>query len=246
MRALLAVVSMSLAGSAALAQTDAQALGCAAGRFEDCRRLMLHVAVNGGTRPDLEDTYAPVFDQARAVFEAACDRGDASDSGCFGAGFMHARKIPGGLARAVMFYERSCSGRYAAGCTQVGNAYTAGIDADVPWDIQRALAAYERACAAGDPAGCTIVAKVLEGAPDLPPDAVRRVPRDLKRAASLYQKACDMGAMRDCLRLAEMYERGLGVRKDAARAGHLYARACEAGETAACGRGRNGRRHHSR
>jgi uncharacterized protein len=78
---------------------------------------------------------------------------------------------------------------------------------------------------------------MLEGAADVPADVVRRVPRDLKRAALLHEKACDMGAMRDCARLAEMYERGLGVREDAKRAVRLYARACEAGRTDAC-RGR--------
>jgi TPR repeat protein len=241
MRTLFGVAGAALLGSAALAQTDAQALGCASGRFEDCRQLLLWVEVKRGTEPGLEATFAPVFDKARAVFVAACDGGDVSDSGCFGAGMMHATKRPEELARAVTFYERSCDGGYAPGCTQLGNAYTSGLDPDVPWDPQRALAAYERACSAGDPGGCTIVAKTLEGAGDIPESVVGRVPRDLKRAASLYQKACDMGAMPDCRRLAEMYEGGLGVDEDAARAGRLYARACEGGVADACGRGRTSR-----
>jgi len=241
MRILIGVAGVALLGSAALAQTDVQALGCASGRFEDCRQLLLLVEVKRGTEPGLEATFAPVFNKAREVFGAACERGDVSDSGCFGAGMMHAAKRPEDLARAVTFYERSCDGGYAPGCTQLGNAYTSGLDPEVPWDPQRALAAYQRACSAGDPGACTIVAKTLEGAGDIPESVVRRVPRDLKRAASLYQKSCDMGAMPDCLRLAEMYEGGLGVRKDAARAGRLYARACEGGVTDACGRGRTSR-----
>jgi TPR repeat protein len=235
MRVLISVAGAALLGSAALAQTDAQALGCASGRFEDCRQLLMLVEVKRGTDPDIEATFAPVFNKAREVFAAACDGGDASDSGCFDAGLMHAAKRPEDLVRAVAFYERSCDGGYAPGCTQLGNAYTSGVDPEVPWDPERALAAYERACAAGDARGCTIVAKTLEGAGDVPESVVRRVPRDLKRAASLYQKACDLGAMPGCLRLAEMYEGGLGVPKDAARAG-LYARACEGGVTDACGR----------
>jgi uncharacterized protein len=241
MRVLFGVAGVALLSSAALAQTDDQALGCASGRFEDCRQLLLLVEVKRGTEPGLEETFAPVFNKARAVFGAACDGGDVSNSGCFGAGMMHAAKRPEDLARAVTFYERSCDGGYAPGCTQLGNAYTSGLDPAVPWDPQRALAAYERACSAGDPGGCTIVAKTLEGAGDIPESVGARVPRDLKRAASLYQKACDMGAMPDCLRLAEMYEGGLGVRKDAARATRLYARACEGGVTDACGRGRTSR-----
>lgn len=238
---LVLVSSSALAQTDGMAQVDARVQGCAAGGFEDCRWLLLRVELGRTPVPDVDGTFAAVFDKARAIFEGACDRGDATESGCFGAGFVHEIKRPGDLARAITFYERSCSGRYAAGCTQLGNAYTAGIDAAVPWDIQRALAAYERACAAGDPAGCTTVAKVLEGAADVPPEAVRRVPRDLKRAASLYQKACDMGAMPDCLRLAQMYEGGLGVRKDAARAAELSARACEGGVKDACARDRTRR-----
>jgi uncharacterized protein len=233
-----AVAGVALLGTTVLAQTDVQALACASGRFEDCRQLLLLVEVKRGTEPGLEAGLAPVFDKARVVFVAACDRGDASDAGCFGAGMMHAAKRPQALARAVTFYERSCSGGYAAGCTQLGNAYTSGLDPEVPWDPQRALAAYERGCAAGDRGSCTIVAKTLEGARDIPESVLRRVPRDLKRAASLYQKACDMDAMPDCLRLAEMYEGGLGVHRDAARAGRLYARACKGGVADACGRGR--------
>ena len=241
MRTLAGAACMTFLASAAAAQTDAQALGCASGRFDDCRELLLLVEVKRGTEPDLEATFAPVFNKARAVFAAACDRGDASDSGCFAAGMMHAARRPEDLARAITFYERSCDGGYAPGCTQLGNAYTAGTSFDVPWDPQRALAAYERACAAGDPGGCTIVAKVLEGAADIPEDVVRRVPRDLKRAASLYEKACDLGAMGECRRLAEMYDGGLGVGKDSARAARLYARACKGGVAEACGRGRSGR-----
>ena len=241
MRILVGVAGVALLSSAALAQTDAQtdaqALGCASGRFEDCRQLLLLVEVKRGTEPGIEETVAPVFNKARAVFVAACHSGDVSDSGCFGAGMMHALKRPEDLARAVTFHERSCAGGYALGCTQLGNAYTSGLDPEVPWDPQRALAAYERGCSAGDPGGCTIVAKTLEGASDIPESVVARVPRDLKRAASLYQKACDMAELPSCLRLAEMYEAGLGVRKDAARAARLYARACEGGVTDACRRG---------
>src|SRR5687768_7133232 len=105
-RTLLAVAYVALLASATSAQTDAQALGCASGKFEDCRQLMLLVEGKRGTEPDLEATFAPVFNKARAVFAAACDRGDASDSGCFGAGMMHAAKRPEDLARAVTFYER--------------------------------------------------------------------------------------------------------------------------------------------
>jgi uncharacterized protein len=241
MRMLVGVAGVCLLGPAALAQTDVPALGCASGRFEDCRQLLLLVAVQRGTEPGIEETFAPVFNKARAVFAEACDGGDVSDSGCFGAGMLHAAKRPEDLARAVAFYQRSCDGGYAPGCTQLGNAYTSGLDPDVPWDPQRALAAFERACSAGEPSGCTTVAKTLEGAGDIPESVLRRVPRDLKRAASLYQRACDMGAMPDCLRLAEMYEGGLGVSKDAARAGRLYARACKGGVTDACGRGRTSR-----
>ena len=241
MRILVGVAGVALWSSAALAQTDVtdvQALGCASGRFEDCRQLLLLVEVKRGSEPAIEATFAPVFNKARAVFEEACDRGDASDSGCFGAGMMHAAKRPEDLARAVTFYERSCDGGYAPGCTQLGNAYTSGLDPEVPWDPQRALAAYQRACSAGDPGACTTVAKMLEGAGDIPESVVARVPRDLKRAASLYQKACDMGEMPACLRLAEMYEGGLGVRKDAAQAARLYSRACKGGVKDSCGRGR--------
>jgi uncharacterized protein len=241
MRTLLTLAAIAFFGSTALAQTDvqaqrdAQALGCAAGKLEDCRSLMRHTLLN----PAAEDTFAPVFDKARAVFEAACNRGDASESGCYGAGTIHSLTGPENMMRAALtFYERSCDGGYAGGCTQVGNLYTTGAYIDVPWDIERAIAAFERGCSAGDAGGCSIVAKVLEGAPDIPADATSRVPRDLRRAASLYQKACDLGAMPECRRLAEMYERGLGVRKDAARAGKLYARACAGGEKDACARGK--------
>ena len=237
-QALAALAYVALLASATSAQTDALALGCAAGKFEDCRRLLLLIEGMRGTEPDPEATFAPAFNKARAVFTANCDRGDASDSGCFGAGMMHAVKRPADLARAVTFYERSCDGGYPRGCTQLGNAYTAGTDPDVPWDLQRALAAYERGCAAGDAGGCTIVAKTLEGAAEIPEDVVRRVPRDLKRAASLYEKACELGAMGECRRLAELYERGVGVHKDAARAAALYVRACKGGVAEACHRGR--------
>src|SRR6185503_12781205 len=145
---------------------------------------------------------APVFNKARAVFGAACDSGNVSDSGCFGTGMMHAAKRPEDLARAVMFFQRSCDGGYAPGCTQLGNAYTSGLDPEVPWDPQRAVAAYQRACTAEEPGGCTIAAKTLEGAGDIPESVVARVPRDLRRAASLYQKACDLSAMPACVRLA--------------------------------------------
>ena len=238
------VAGLALLSSPALAldeRTDAQALGCASGRFEDCRQLLMLVEVKRGTEPGIEETFAPVFNKARAVFEEACDRGDASDSGCFGAGSLHAAKRPEDLARAVTFFERSCDGGHAPGCTQLGNAYTAGVDPAVPWDPQRALAAYQRGCSAGDPGACTIVAKTLEGAADIPESVVRRVPRDLKRAASLYEKACDLAAVPACLRLAEMYEGGLGVSKDATRAARLYARACEGGMKDACARGRTRR-----
>jgi TPR repeat protein len=243
MQTLAAVACLAMLAPGALSEPDRKALaqGCASGTFEDCRRLALIAEISRATEPDLEAALAPVFDRAREVFALACDRGDASDAGCFGAGMMHALKRPEELARAVTFYERSCSGGYAAGCTQLGNAYTSGLDPDVPWDPQRALAAYERACSAGDAGGCTIVAKTLEGAADIPPDVVRRVPRDLKRAASLYQKACDLGAMPDCVRLAEMYDGGLGVRKDAARAAGLHARACKGGVSEACSRARTGK-----
>ena len=244
MRILVGVAGVALFSAAALAQTevtDAHALGCASGRFEDCRQLLLLVEVKRGSEPAIEETFGPVFDKAREVFRAACASGDVSDSGCFGAGMMHAAKRPEDLARAVTFFERSCDGGYAPGCTQLGNAYTAATDPAVPWDPQRALVAYQRGCSAGDAGACTIVAKTLEGAADIPESVVARVPRDLKRAASLYQKACDLGAMPACRRLAEMYEGGLGVRKDAARAARLYSRACEGGVTDACTRGRTSR-----
>src|SRR4029077_20967165 len=108
MRILVGVAGVGLLASAALAQTDAQALGCASGRFEDCRQLLLLVEVKRGTEPGIEATFAPVFNKAREVFVEACDRGDVSDSVCFGAGMMHAAKRPEELARAISFFGRSC------------------------------------------------------------------------------------------------------------------------------------------
>ena len=102
------VAFLALLSVTALAQTDEQALGCASGRSEDCRQLLLAVEVKRGTDPGIEERFAPVFNKARAVFAEACDHGDASDSGCFGAGMLHAAKRPEDLARAVTFFERSC------------------------------------------------------------------------------------------------------------------------------------------
>jgi len=151
MRVLAGLACVALVGLGQAAEQDVQVLaqGCGSGRFEDCRQLLLLAEVNRGTAPDLLASLAPVFDRAREAFVLACDRGDASDSGCFGAGMMHAAKRPEELARAVTFYERSCSGGYAPGCTQLGNAemYERGLG--VRQDAKRAVRLYARACEAG-------------------------------------------------------------------------------------------------
>ncbi len=198
------------------------------------------------------------YDQARPLFQSACD--DGILAACVGLGNLD---LEGNkeIARAAQLFQKGCDGGEMLGCDRLGYLHSFGRDG-IAMDWNLSVALYTRACNGGESMGCIDLANAYwsgEGVAADRPRAIAMLTKecqsgsiegcdwlgehyefdqkkpDYASARPLYEKACDAGYLTSCISLAWFYWEGHGVPRDRARGKALMQKACDGGEQAACG-----------
>ncbi len=150
---------------------------------------------------------------------AACNEGDAASCAKVAA----ARWTAGERASAYHLHVRACDGRHLDSCVELGAMYATPMPGvPVTKDLDQSRAFYGKACKGGFSKGCLGWGEVLLEGPDA----------SAKKASKAWRRLCDKGdpqnyyTLRGCFRLAELTERGEGVKADPAAAADLYRRGC--------------------
>jgi TPR repeat protein len=138
---------------------DAQACEreCEAGAADRCRALAVSLAQGPLEQRDEA--------KATALYEHACDMGDAPS--CVFAGQMHEyhHGVPEDDSAAVRFYTRACDKNWSAGCYNLAIMYERGRG--VARDPVRAASLYDGACKAGAKMACDKAAALRAEAADV-------------------------------------------------------------------------------
>jgi TPR repeat protein len=122
--------------------------------------------------------------KAVALFEKACNLGDAVSCEFRGKMLREGRGGPADPAGAIAWFTKGCNGGAAGACTSLGLA------AMKSGDKKTAVEMLEKACNGDDKIGCTGLGGLyLHG---------NGVPKDPARAQQLLKKACDLGAKEAC------------------------------------------------
>jgi TPR repeat protein len=174
---------------------------------------------------------------AAALFEKACEGGDASACQLLG----DARYAGAGLERdlegAQTAFQRGCGMALFSSCTKLADLLRVRHD-------PAADALYKKACAAHEKDACTVLElkKACAGrdaclaVADLCSDylAGYDVLAEAQLARAPCEKACAGGVGEACDTLADMYQDGYGAPRDLAQAAAFRKRACDLGDRDAC------------
>jgi len=168
---------------------------------------------------------APAASQnAEALYQGACDTGDATACSVLALMFETGQGMPRDLARAATLYGQACQLGDMEGCTILGSMYHVGEG--VPRDNARSVSLHEQACEGGEFVACESLGLLYETGGG--------VLVDYDRAATLYLQACDGGLASGCNRLGNMALNGFGVDPNPERALELFAQACDGGNLSGC------------
>ncbi|MEO8845580.1 MAG: hypothetical protein ABI591_04080 [Kofleriaceae bacterium] len=173
-------------------------------------------------------------DNARALFQKACDLG--STMGCTDLGWAFLEGIAGrDNLRALELFTRTCDAGDPRGCSYLASMYehhheTKGVKADP----QRARALYERVCSGkidglGCLAGCDTLAMW-----NYYGDRELAIPSDHAKAAAFEDRACAAGCINSCDKMGDHYRDGDGVAQDPKTAATRYQTGCDAGFGPSC------------
>ena len=165
--------------------------------------------------------------KAVALYQKACDAGEAS--GCNNLAVMYKRGhgIPANAAKAAVFRGKACDRGELGNCEILARAYEAGDG--VARDFSKAAALYQKVCDGGSDGtydhACFALGQLYErgGA---------GITKDVARAISLYQRTCDGRDSDGCTALGILYTQG--PKKDEATAAKLFRKACDNFAMAAC------------
>jgi TPR repeat protein len=159
-----------------------------------------------------------------ALFDRACDGGDAQ--GCFEAakGYLCGTGVPKDLRKAADRSARSCD-KDTRGCATAGLIVLAIPDA-TPAEADRGARMLQRGCDSGDIAACNNLAIAkLQGS---------GIPQDMPGALALFEKLCDKGNVPSCGNAAMIHIAGVGVPRNVDRGTTMGKTACEKGDATAC------------
>jgi TPR repeat protein len=162
------------------------------------------------------------LEEAPAVYQRACDRGDPE--GCFAMGTLLAEAEPV-QAGALQHFTLGCERGSASACVRLGRALEAG-ELGAPKNLIRAAGLYESACRQEVPEGCFGLANVYAtaGSPL----------ENQERATTLYQRVCGWRNAEACHAIAVRYASGTGIAKDVQRSRSLHGIACDLGSQESC------------
>jgi len=161
---------------------------------------------------------------AEALYQSACDGGDAAACSVLALMFETGEGLPRDLSRAATLYGQACELGDMEGCSILGSMYHSGQG--VQRDLARSVSYYERACEGADLTGCESLGLLYERGSG--------VLADFQRAGQLYREACEGGLASGCTRLGNIFLSGSGVEADPFRALELFAQACDGGDMAGC------------
>lgn len=152
------------------------------------------------------------FEEANALFKKGCDLKDGLGCARYGDSFL---KDQNTLEKALSFYKRSCDLNNAEGCRKASLYATGSLKLDYA----------SRSCQGGDMEGCR-----LEG------EALLALGNDdsIKQAVDLFKKSCGIHSKRACFDLAELYEKGIGVKPSLQDSLDNYMRGCVYGDKESC------------
>lgn len=164
--------------------------------------------------------------RASALWQRACDAGDAE--GCGLAGSM-LETGDGGVTdgpRAVELYTKGCKLNDARSCCNLGSQWAEGKN--VPrQDLAEAKRLYEKSCALNLGTGCFNLGNSYR--------LGESVPVSLLEAKKYFERACELKAAGGCTELAILYYEGKGgVPKDVSQTKSLLQKACTLGSNVAC------------
>ena len=159
-----------------------------------------------------------------ALYQGACDGGDASACSVLALEFETGRNLTRDLERAASLYGSACTLGDLEACTILGSMYHVGQG--VTRDLARAVSLHEQACDGGELLGCESLGLLYAtGAGVL---------QDPERAATLYGQACDGELATACTRLGMLLQTGVGVPVNPATALEHFALACDLGDLEGC------------
>ena len=173
------------------------------------------------------DLYSP--DQASALYEKACDAGNASGCGLL----AQALAVPHGTKRdkprALALAERACQGGYPDACAFLANEKAAPMGKDA----ERARVLWEKACQQDDWLACSKAAE-LDDRGDVHDTTAAPTAALWRRAFDLAVRTCDNGNAEACAVAAETLATGRVGSRQNARTTELRLRACELGHVESC------------
>ena len=160
--------------------------------------------------------------KALQAFRSACKE-KAYAPGCTYLGDMYAKGV--GVAQsyemAEKLYKEACKAKDIWGCHRLADLYQEK-------GVQEAkqLKYYEQSCEEGYTLGCISKAVVMK------PNAKRE--SEWRFIATQFEIACRYGQMSRCADLAELYQKGKGVRRSLETAKALFQSTCSSGLSSSC------------
>lgn len=148
-----------------------------------------------------------LYEEARELYEKACNNGDASSCHNLGVLYHSGAGIRQDGVKATTIYRKACDMGYMDSCSSLINLY-------------------EKACADDDAGACYGLGDLYSSG--------NGVKQNKKKASQLYEKACAAGLAGSCNNLGNSYNYGEGVRQDKQKAGQLYKKACDGGDMGGC------------
>ena len=134
------------------------------------------------------------FPAAAAIFEPACEKGDAA--ACVGAGWALSQVAKNGDVRrwaannyqAAVYFRRACDAGLARGCVELGRLYRYGYGVDK--DVKQAYRLFSDACQDGHLNGCVEQSWALWNG--------RGVGKDRATGERILSEACKDGSLAAC------------------------------------------------
>ena len=150
---------------------------CELGKVESCRDLGRMYEHGSGTEPSAA--------RALEAYLRVCDETSGPDDTCANVGRLYEEGRGGvtrQLAKAAMYYQRSCAGGATAGCARLGSFWRRGALGERHY--RKALAAYRRVCPrpAYGRAGCAGLGAMYEHG--------QGVEKSISKAIEYYEGAC--------------------------------------------------------
>ncbi|MGA2672528.1 MAG: tetratricopeptide repeat protein, partial [Terracidiphilus sp.] len=123
------------------------------------------------------------YDEAKPLFQNACDGGEMAACNNLGLLYEFGLGVTQDFAQARALYRKACDGGQISACTSLGTFFYSGQG--VLQDYAQAHALFQRACDAGDTGGCSNLGTLYTNG--------QGVAQDYAQARILYKKACDGG-----------------------------------------------------